>query len=307
MSPSPNVELRALQASVQQRLGQCVVQLQAYEGLIKTILAECEVSGTANDLGGEARVADTGRKTLGLLVGQLMGSFLTAEVSDSAPESEPKPADGLASFRVRIQIGIPADDFAKIESDLKDFVCLRNELIHHFIERHDLTTVAGCRFAEGALVAAYSRIERHFDDLRQWAQDLIQTRQQFADFLGSDMVRDILVSGKVPLSLTPIVAALREAAAELAVDGWAPVVEASELLLSRHPDELPANYGCRSWRQVLQESGAFELRYRETEGSRAAWYRERMPGKAIVWSVRARVRMPDTSQPDRMSRFAARV
>lgn len=277
MAPSPDLELRVLQASVQQRLGQCVVQLQAYEGLIKAILAECEVSGTANGLDSEARAADTGRKTLGLLVGQLMGSFLTAEPQTSAPADEPKPADGLPSFRIRMQIGIPADEFARIESDLKDFVCLRNELIHHFIEQHDLKTVAGCRFAEDALIAAHCRIERHWDDLRQWAQDLIQTRQQVADFLGSGMVRAILVSGKVPWPMTPIVAALREAAAELAVDGWAPVVEASELVLLRYPDELPANYGCSSWRQVLQESGIFELRYRETEGHRTAWYREKIP------------------------------
>lgn len=276
MAPSPDLELRALQASVQQRLGQCVVQLQAYEGLIKAILAECEVSGTANGTDREARVADTERKTLGLLVGQLMGSFLTADPQTSASEGEPKPANGLASFRFRMQIAIPADDFARIERDLKDFVCLRNELIHHFIERHDLKTADGCRFAEDALVAAHRRIERHWDDLRQWAQDVIQARQHAAELLDSDMVRGILVSGNVPWPLTPIVAALREAAAELAVDGWAPVVEASALVLSRYPDELPANYGCRSWPQVLQESGVFELRYRETKGRRSAWYRERV-------------------------------
>lgn len=298
MAPSPNLELRVLQASVQQRLGQCVVQLQAYEGLIKAILAECEVSGTANGSDREARAADTGRKTLGVLVGQLMGSFLTAEPRASAPEGEPNPADGLASFRVRTQIAIPADDFARIESDLRDFVCLRNELIHHFIERHDLKTVAGCRFAEDALIAALRRIEHHWDDLCQWAQDLIQTRQQVADFLGSDMARGILVSGKVPWPLTPIVAALREAAAELTVDGWALVKEASELVLLRYPDELPANYGCRSWRQVLHESGAFELHYRETEGRRTAWYRERMPALANVCGVGAKPLMRSASTSD---------
>lgn len=301
MAPSPDLELRALQATVQQRLGQCVVQLQAYERLMKAILAECEVSGTSKGTDREARAADTGRKTLktlGVLVGQLVGSFLTAEPQASIPESEPKLADGLASFRARIQIGIPSDDFARIESDLKDFVCLRNELIHHFIERHDLKSVAGCRFAEDALIGAHCRIERHFDDLRQWAQDLIKTRQQVADLLGSDMVRAVLLSGKVPWPLTPIVAALREAASELAVDGWVPVREASELLLSRYPDELPANYGCRSWPQVLQESGVFELRYRQTEGHSTAWYRERMPACIDVQRARAATRKPKARPSD---------
>lgn len=44
-------------------------------------------------------------------------------------------------------------------------------------------------------------------------------------------------------------------------------------IAERHPDQLPAKYGCSSWRQVVHESRLFELRYREVDGQRAAWYR----------------------------------
>lgn len=72
-----------------------------------------------------------------------------------------------------------------------------------------------------------------------------------------------------------IVRALREAASELAVDGWTPVAAASRWIMERSPDQQPNKYGCASWRQVLHESRLFELRYRDVDGERAAWYRVR--------------------------------
>ena len=277
MAPSYNLELQALQAAVQQKLGQCVLQLQAYERLIKAIVAECEVSGTSQGTDRAARRAEVGRKTLGGLVSQLLGTFLTAELQSNTPDPEPNESDGGVSFRIKVQITIPATDLVRIESDLKDFVCLRNELIHHFIDGHDLSTREGCMLAEDTLTAAHSRVERHYKDLRQWAQDLVQLRHLTAEVVGSDVVRSLLVNRRLPWPKTSIVSALREAAAELAVDGWAPVSEASALISLRHPDQLPSNYGCRSWRQVLHESGVFDLRYRETGNRRAAWYREKIP------------------------------
>lgn len=254
-----------------------MLRLQAYERLLKVILADCEVSGTATATDIDARATEVGRKTLGGLVGQLLGSFLTAELSTFASDPDPEPPDGGVSFRIRMQVTIPASDFARIESELRDFVFLRNELIHHFLEQHGLTSREGCVLAEGTLTAAHNRIERHFEDLRKWAEHLVETKHLAAEVMGSDVVREILASGKVPWPSSEIVSALREAAAELAIDGWAPVSEASALISERYPDQLPSNYGCRSWRQVLHESGVFDLRFRETEDRRVAWYREKIP------------------------------
>lgn len=71
------------------------------------------------------------------------------------------------------------------------------------------------------------------------------------------------------------VRALREAASELAVDGWTSVAEAGRWISKRHPEQLPAKYGCSSWRQVLHESRLFELRYRDVGGQRTAWFKAR--------------------------------
>jgi hypothetical protein len=68
---------------------------------------------------------------------------------------------------------------------------------------------------------------------------------------------------------------LREAANELAVEGWTPVAAAGRWITERNSDQSPNKYGCASWRQVLHESHLFDLRYRDVDGQRAAWYRVR--------------------------------
>lgn len=41
-----------------------------------------------------------------------------------------------------------------------------------------------------------------------------------------------------------------------------------------HAEQLPAKYGCNSWRQVVHDCRLFELRYRDVDGQRP-WYRAR--------------------------------
>lgn len=105
-----------------------------------------------------------------------------------------------------------------------------------------------------------------------------QARRLTAEFVQSDVFHDLVVNGIAPdgtvdWSAAGIVRELRGAARELAVDGWTPVATAGRWNAERHPEQLRAKYGCSSWRQVLHESRQFELRYREIDGRRAAWYR----------------------------------
>ena len=67
----------------------------------------------------------------------------------------------------------------------------------------------------------------------------------------------------------------RRHAAQLAVEGWTLIAAVGRWVADRHPEQLSAKYGCSSWRQVVHECRLFELRYREVEGQRAAWYRPR--------------------------------
>ena len=266
------------QREVQRLLGRCLLRLQQYEKLMKAIVAHHEISAAGSPLASnqEQRIADAASKTLGTLVSTLLGSYVTTDEVEDA--SEPDARDDIISFKVKMSLRMSTEDYDRTQNDLKELVLLRNNLVHHFIDQHDLWSLDGCRGAQDALVAAYSRIDQHFEQLRGWAEHMDQARQLTAEFVQSDAFHDLVVNGIAPDGVVDwpaaaIVRALREAAGELAIDGWAPVALAGRWIAERHPDQLPAKYGCSSWRQVVHESRLFELRYREVDGQRAAWYR----------------------------------
>ena len=282
-------ELQTLQREVQRMLGRCLLRLQQYEQLMKAIVAHHEISATGLPLASnqEQRIADAASKTLGTLVGALFGSYVTTDESDGAT-SESDERDDVISFKFKMNLRMSVEDYDRTQSDLKELVLLRNNLVHHFIDQHDLWNLDGCRGAQESLVAAYSRIDQHFEQLRGWAEHMDQARRLAADFAQSDAFRDLVINGIAPdgsvdWPAAGIVRALREAADELAVEEWTPVASAGRWIAERHPDQLPAKYGCSSWRQVVHESGLFELRYREVNGQRAAWYRPKKTALRNKW------------------------
>jgi hypothetical protein len=282
MTTLPDDALRKPQHEVQRLLGRCLLRLQQYERLIKVIIASHKISGTAQTLETlqAKRIADTAGKTLGTLVGNLLESYVVSNKIDPPAETATSSPEDVTSFAVRLYQELSDADFARTKNELKELVLLRNDLVHHFIDQHDLWSLNGCRGARDALVAAYSRIDQHFEQLRGWAEDLQQYRRLAAEFVQSDAFRDLVVNGIAPDGtvdwlVAGVVNTLREAEGELAVDGWAPVTEAGMWIEERHPEQRPAKYGCSSWRQVVHETRIFELRYREIEGKRAAWYREK--------------------------------
>lgn len=276
----PAEDLPTQQREIQRMLGRCLLRLQQYEHLIKAIVAHHEIAGPAHSLESirAERVADTASKTLGTLVGQIIGTYVVSDAADASTDLSAGASDNVISFGMRMQLSLSAEDYARTENDLKELVLLRNNLVHHFIDQHNLWSVDGCRSAYDALVAASSRIDQHFEQLRGWAEHMEQARQLAAEFVQSDAFHDFVVNGIAPDGTVDwpaagIVRTLREAAEELAIDGWTPVAMAGRWIAERHPDQLPAKYGCSSWRQVVHESRLFELRYREVDRQRAAWYR----------------------------------
>lgn len=266
------------QREVQRLLGRCLLRLQQYEKLMKAIVAHHEISAVGSPLASdqEQRIADAASKTLGTLVGTLLGSYVTTDEVKAASESDAR--DDIISFKVRMNLRMSVEDYDRTQNELKELVLLRNNLVHHFIDQHDLWSLDGCRGAHDTLTAAYVRIDQHFEQLRGWAEHMDQVRRLAVELYQSDTFRDLVIHGIAPdgsvdWPAAEIVRALREAAAELAVDGWTPVALAGRWITERLPEHLPAKYGCSSWRQVVHESRLFELRYREVNGQRAAWYR----------------------------------
>ena len=284
--PPADDTFRAQQQDVQRLLGRCLLRLQQYEKLMKAIVANHELTAAGSPLVSdqERRIADASSKTLGTLVGALFDSCITDEERDDEPT--PDALGGTISFRLKMSLSMSVEDYDRTKHALRELVLLRNNLIHHFIDQHDLWSAAGCRGARTALIAAYDRIDQHYGQLHSWAKSLDLCRRSFAEFIQSDAFRDAVVDGIAPggtvhWPTAGIVGALREVAAELAIDGWTPVASAAKRIKERHPDQLPTRYGCSSWRHVLHESRLFDIKRHDMDGQRTAWYRPKRDSSKI--------------------------
>lgn len=266
-------ELTSARQEVQRLFGQCLLRLQGYELLLKAIVATHEISAPIASIADVQadRVAGARNKTLGALMGEMIGSFIVA----SGTEGMGSPPDDAPSVAYRLQIVLSEEEFSRTQADLRDLVKLRNDLVHHFLEQHQLRTHEGCLKAQEALALALGRITQACDDLRSWAKDMDQTRESVAKYFASPEFTDFIVHGRVPWPNTGIVRALREATEEQASEGWTPVDAAIQWINEKYPDERPDGYGCTSWRQVIHASLMFDLRYLEDGGPRRAWYRLR--------------------------------
>lgn len=282
MDVSLENELEAHQKEVQLLLGKCILRLQQYERLIKAIVADHKVSGPAHSIEQvrAARAEETARKTLGSLVGELLGSYVVpSDESASQDTSSSLPEDG-AWIALGTQLSLPASEFARIDEELKELVTLRNDLVHHFFDRFDIQSVAGCVVAQESLSVSLNRIEDHFQQLSEWAKDMARMRRALSDVIHSDAFRDkvfncVSEGQALEWKHNSVVLALREAFSVLSVDGWACVDEAGRWIAARNPEQTPLKYGCKSWRQVVHEASIFKLKYFEKQGRRSAFFQEK--------------------------------
>ena len=184
-------------------LGRCMLRLQQYERLIKAIMAGHEISAPVQEVeAARAKRAEVaGRKTLGTLVGELVGSFLVAGEPDDIPDTPDDPSDRRATVSIRFKLSLSAEDYAQTETELRELVQLRNTLVHHFIDLHDLWSVEGCRRAQEVLDADYMRIDQHYQRLWSWAEDMDRALRDVAEYARSDEFRELVVSGTVPAGL----------------------------------------------------------------------------------------------------------
>lgn len=127
---------------MERSLGECLLRLQYYEVLVKTVLSQQELSGSVDAVAGVELdpPVDISRETLGTLLKQLRRSLLIIG-EPAATDDKTEPAAGKARFRIRLHIGFSAEDYDRIASGLRELVTLRNNLVHHFIAQHDLRSL----------------------------------------------------------------------------------------------------------------------------------------------------------------------
>lgn len=227
----------------------------------------------------DARKAEASDKTLGTLIGRLVGDYITKQ-GDEFPSHRPEHPGDEVQFSFRMQLNLPDESHESLKADLRGLVTLRNTLVHHFIEQHGLWTFEGCLRARDALARSYAEIDRHFEQLNMFAGQMDEARAALAEVMQSPQFLDMVVNGIPPdgqifWPAAGIVAALKQAFQELSIDGWVNVDAAARWVSEHHPEQTPKKYGCSRWRHVIHESGQFEMRRFAHNGQFGAWFRER--------------------------------
>lgn len=265
--------MTALSEEVYLLFARCVLRLQALELRSKAMVARSRLSGPVSGIEDAMarREAETRRMTLWPLMGEMVGSVVVPAGQGEAEEA-PRPKDDPAYFGIWMRVEVPAEDFARIEAELRDLVVLRNGLVHHFLEQHDLRSEAGCLAARAFLTEALARITRVSAEVREWAEHHERLGQAFGEMIADPEVRKAIFGTRRMLQ------ALQEAAGALAPGGWAKVAAAVEWIAQHYPEESPERYGCKSWRQVIRETGRFDLRVDTVAGRDVAVYRLREAG-----------------------------
>ncbi|KSQ21687.1 hypothetical protein APB26_32420 [Pseudomonas aeruginosa] len=275
--------LASLQGVVSQKMGRCILRLQQVELLTKAMLSYSNIEGPAKDLSAnlEKRKKVLANKTLGQLTGEFLGAYVRPLEKDDSPENLPEDPSSCY-FRMSWCVQLEGEDHANLKKALTGLVALRNDLVHHFMERFDVFSPDGCTAAITHLDAAFIEIETQDRALRAMAKAMDEARQEIGAFIASEAGSDMIVYGIMPgdgpmhWPSTTIVQWLLNAELACALNGWTRLTDAIRHIEQRNQGLTPGKYGCKTWRQVVHESQLFQSeRRREPAGGSALWYRSK--------------------------------
>lgn len=161
------------QLDVQRWLGRCMLRLQQYERLMrlmKTLLAHHELAGPADTLEAQraANLEKVSDKTLGTLVKSLFESYAVPDGFERELLPENKVPTDRISMAIGYRMTMAPERLAEVRAQIEELVAMRNELVHHFIERFDLWSDPGCEAALRHLEHCYQRIDHHHNELVGW-------------------------------------------------------------------------------------------------------------------------------------------
>lgn len=286
--PTADVDnvLAVLQREVQRKLGRCILRLQQYERVLKLMVASMAVEGPIEQFKAARtrQESDASDKSLGTLVRM----FTSGHLIPASSEGEKGPDDScsrgqsadVAWASMRSIISMSPERYAQTKESLAELVALRNDLVHHLIERFDISDENACLAATTHLESCYEKIDGQCQLLKSWAMGFAEAQAQASSFLQSktfeeSFLHGINADGTVSWARSTIVECLREAETACQVDGWTSLDAALAFISKENRDQMPSRYGCKTWRQVLKKSGLFELRNAAASDGAIgkAWYR----------------------------------
>lgn len=184
--------------TVQQKFGSCLLRLQECELLLKSLVAHTEITATLEHLPEAlaAKMASVHGKTMGQVVGMFTKDTL-AQVGAINVPSAPLD-DSRAAVRFKYQIKLSSEQYEAQHSALKELIDLRNELVHHFLQRFNMRSVEGRTAASTYLEECSQIIDAHHSTLIDFNNVFELSRAKLASFVGSQEFEDAVLKGELP-------------------------------------------------------------------------------------------------------------
>lgn len=222
---APSDELVAKNREVQRLLGRCLLRIQQLERLLKAVVSVQHHYGSGSDGAqlAQQRAAQVAKLGMGDLVDFILAEVLhvrTGQVGPDGLEAEHpirKGATGPQSktsalarrhdkarakalaelrpwFTSKLTMSAAPEEAKEIKDRLTSLVQLRNRVVHHFCDDHEIRTEAGCDRATAFLEQTDASLVQHMDHLSKWAIELDEARMEAARFLSDPAVVDQMFS-----------------------------------------------------------------------------------------------------------------
>jgi hypothetical protein len=279
MSEIEAEELVKLRSGIAELMGQCILKLQNYELRMKHFLATSELGFNTGEISASInqRKERYSGQTLGMLVKEFTGSYVSKiDQGDSVREDD----DGFFSnallrepeVRLRFSNQLNEESHQSLTDNLRDLVNLRNDLVHHFLLQHPLSSLSNFLDAKKYLTDSLALINHHNDLLSGLYSDRKKTMEGLRQVVASSDFHHYVSHGFLPgqtiqWDRTPIVEYLKDAEFEFQNDGWTELLSAISWIKTKAPHLSPKSHGCASWRSLLHTSSLFEIRKIRHEGS----------------------------------------
>lgn len=276
--------VQVAQLEMQRHFGRCLLRLQQYEHLLKTMVATTSLRGHPKELAElqAQQVEEVKALTLGALVRLFARDYLVdnerqRDVSDARDDCL-EQCENLVSFKISYAMEMSSEGYKQTVGAMTELRDMRNELVHHFIERFDIADEAGCLAGTLHLQSCYARIDGHLKQLSNWAKTREEVRRHALSFLKSQEFEKLFAQASTEDAHSTahlIFDWLRSAEVACNVDGWTQVDKAVAHIVRAHGTKSPSLYGSGTWRELLEKSGQFETRFEKgssTEPGRR-WFR----------------------------------
>lgn len=186
-------------ATVQRKLGRCLLQLQGCESLLKSLAIHADIAGPADQFQNikDARVKSLQKEMMGNLIGTLTKTVFTSSGNDDATPPSPSH-DQQAWGRIKYQFKLTAEQYDALCCAFRQLVSLRNELVHHFLERFDIRSPEGCAAANLHLDECGEIIDVHYRKLFNFVKASELVRAKLASEMETQEFQDAFIKGILP-------------------------------------------------------------------------------------------------------------